>query len=97
MKDINVEEKDRTIKKLLESNKLLREDLAKEVERYSLLEKKYKELLVKYNVLCKDHAANVEKLFAMGTGGNLGNYEGYLSRGQDKGEEEYGKRFEDIY
>jgi len=93
-----VEEKDKTIRKLLESTKLLREDLAKEGERYQLLEKKYKELLVKYNVLCKDHAANVEKLFAMGTGGNYNNYEGYLSRGEaEKKDFSYDKRFEDLY
>jgi hypothetical protein len=40
-------------------------------------------LLVKYNVLCKDHASNVEKLFTMGTGGNIHNYENYLSKDED--------------
>jgi hypothetical protein len=34
MKDVNLEEKDKTIKKLLESNKYLREDLKRETERY---------------------------------------------------------------
>ena len=80
MKDVNVEEKDKTIKKLIESNKYLREDLKREAERYTLLEKKYKDLLIKYNVLSKEHASNVEKLFSMNTGGNIHNYENFLSR-----------------
>jgi hypothetical protein len=37
-------------------------------------------LLVKYNVLAKEHASNVEKLFAANTGGNLHNYDSYLGR-----------------
>jgi hypothetical protein len=34
MKDINVDEKDKTIRKLVESNNYYKDDLRKEVERY---------------------------------------------------------------
>lgn len=78
MKDVNLDEKDKTIRKLIESNKIMREDLRREAERYNLLEKKYKDVLVKYNILSKDHASKVEKIFSMGTGGNIHNYESYL-------------------
>ena len=83
MKDVNLGEKDHTIRKLMQSNKLLREDLKREEERYGLIEKKYKDLLIKYNVLSKDHASHVEKLFAMGTGTNIHNHENYLSNNED--------------
>ena len=83
MKDVNVEEKDKTIKKMIEANKILREDLKREAERYTLLEKKYKELLVKYNVLAKENAHHVETLFHMNTGGNIHNYEEYLGRNEE--------------
>jgi len=78
MCDVNVEEKDRTIKKLIEANKGLKEDLRREEDRFALLESKYKDLLVKYNVLAKEHAKNTEMLFSMNTGGNIHNYSNYL-------------------
>lgn len=84
LKEINLEGKDKTIKKMLESNKMLREDLKRETERYSILEKKYKEILIKYNVLAREHATNVEKLFATNTGGQLKNYDKYLERDTEK-------------
>lgn len=83
VKDVNMGEKDQTIKKLHESYKIIKEDLRREGERYQLLEKKYKDLLIKYNVLSKDHASHVEKLFSMGTGGNIHNYENYLSKDEE--------------
>lgn len=60
---MNLEEKDKNVKKLLEANKDLREKLSNEVERYRLLEGKYKDLLVKYNVIAKEHAKLGETLF----------------------------------
>jgi hypothetical protein len=48
MKDVNMGEKDRTIKKLIDSNRSLKDDLEREMERYVLLENKYKDILVKY-------------------------------------------------
>ena len=80
MKDVNVHEKDQTIKKILEANRQLREDLKRESERYSLLEGKYKDLLIKYNMLAKENAKNVEMLFTMNTGGNIHNYSNYLNK-----------------
>ena len=69
MKDVNMDEKERTIRKLIEANRQLREDLRRETERYGLIESKYKDLLVKYNVLAKENAKNAEMLFSMNTGG----------------------------
>ena len=69
MKDVNLGEKDGTIKKLLDANRQLREDLKREEERYKLLEQKYKDILVKYNVLARENAKNAEMLFTMNTGG----------------------------
>jgi hypothetical protein len=78
MKDVNLDEKDKTLKKLLGANKGLRDDLKREEERFTLLEGKFKDLLVKYNVLAKEHAKNSEMLFSMNTGGNINNYSNYL-------------------
>ena len=79
MKDLNLAERDKTSKKLLEANRQLRDDLRKEVERYQALEGKYKDLLVKYNVLAKENAKNAELLFAVNTGSNLHNYAAMLN------------------
>lgn len=80
MRDLNMGEKDKTIKKLIESNRQLREDMRRESERYSLIENKYKDILVKYNVLAKENAKNAEMVFSMNTGGNIKNYDSYLER-----------------
>ena len=80
MKDVNMDEKERTIRKLIEANRQLREDLRRETERYGLIESKYKDLLVKYNVLAKENAKNAEMLFSMNTGGQIKNYDNYLER-----------------
>jgi len=69
MKDVNLNEKEKNLKKLIEANKDLRDKLIVEVERYNLLENKYKDLLVKYNVVAKENAKNLEVLFHMNTGG----------------------------
>jgi chromosome segregation ATPase len=83
MKDVNVGEKDRTIKKLIEANKTLKEELDREVERFMILEDKYKDLLMKYNQLAKDHARNAELLFTTTTGAKMGNFNRYLSSTAD--------------
>ncbi len=80
MKDVHVDEKDRTIKKLIEANRQLREDMKRETERYQLIESKYKDLLVKYNVLAKENARNAEMLFNFNTGSNIKNYDNFLER-----------------
>lgn len=82
MKEINLDDKEKTLRKLLEANKSLRDDMKKEVERYGLLEKKYKDLLVKYNILAKENAKHVESLFSMNTGGNIHNYDKFLEKDQ---------------
>lgn len=84
MKDVNLSEKDKTIKKLIEANRELREDLHRETDRYTLLENKYKDILVKYNVLAKENSKNAELLFSMNTGANINNYQNYLYNDQSK-------------
>lgn len=84
MRDVNMDEKDKTVKKLIEANRQLREDLRKEADRYGLLESKYKDILVKYNMLAKENAKNTELLFAMNTGGNVHNYDKYLESNADR-------------
>ena len=58
MRDVNVREKERTMKKLLEANRALRDELKKESERYQALENKYKDILVKYKVLVAENSKN---------------------------------------
>lgn len=79
MKEVNVDEKDRTIKKLIEANKQLREDLTREVDRYTLIEGKYRDMLSKYNIVAKENAKNEELVFGMSTGGNMHRYSGFLA------------------
>ena len=58
MKEINTDEQSKTIKKMVMANQQLREDLTREIERYNLLESKFKDLLVKYNIVSKEHKKN---------------------------------------
>lgn len=63
MRDVNVGEQDSTIKKLIFANKQLRDDMTREIERYNLLEAKYRDLLVKNNVLTRENDSNKEFVF----------------------------------
>ena len=69
MKEVNLDAKEKNIKKLIEANKDLREKLGLEVERYNLLETKYKDVLVKYNIICRENDKNFKSLFHLSTGG----------------------------
>lgn len=53
MKDVNLDEQKRTIKKLIDANKQLRSDLEKEVDRYVALEGKYRDVLRRCESLSK--------------------------------------------
>lgn len=77
-RDLHTHEKEHTVRKLVEANKQLRDDLVRETERYSILEGRYKDLLVKHNVTEKESIRNKELLFSAQTGGNIGNYERFL-------------------
>jgi cell fate regulator YaaT (PSP1 superfamily) len=55
MKDVNLDEQKQTIKKLIDANKQLRFDLEKEVDRYTLLENKYRDVLSRFNLLDKEN------------------------------------------
>jgi predicted nuclease with TOPRIM domain len=79
MKEINLDEKDNTIKKLIQANKQLREDLGREVDRYILLEDKFNEVLIKYETISKSNAKNEELIFGMTTGGSMSRYGEFLS------------------
>ena len=56
------------MKKLIFANKQLREDLSREIERYNLLEQKFRDLLVKYNLTSKENEKNQKLVFTMNTG-----------------------------
>ena len=56
------------MKKLIFANKQLREDLSREIERYNLLEQKFRDLLVKYNLTAKENEKNQKLVFTMNTG-----------------------------
>lgn len=68
MKDVNVGDKDRTIKKLIDANRLLSSDLEREMERFTHLENKHKDLLNKFSVLAKENAKYAEIKFTEITG-----------------------------
>ena len=79
MKEINLDEKDNTIKKLIQANKQLREDLGREVDRYIMLEERYNECMIKYETMTKSNAKNEELIFGMTTGGSMSRYNEFLS------------------
>ena len=57
--------------------------MTREIERYNLLEGRFKDLLVKYNLLTKENNKNKEVLFTMHTGAKLPKYDNFLD---DEGE-----------
>lgn len=63
MRDNKLGEREQTIKKLLEANRILREDQKKETERYTIIENKYKDILVKYKVLATENTKYEEMMF----------------------------------
>ena len=79
MKEVNLDERESTIKKLIQANKQLREDLEREVDRYILLEDKHRECLMKYEAVTKSNQRNEDLIFGLSTGGNMGRYRGFLS------------------
>jgi len=89
MADVKTGEKDTTIKKLVFANKTLREDLEQEIERFNLLQNKYKELLIKYNIASKENTKNQKSLFTMTTGAQMQKYEAFLD---EQGEFSHKKR-----
>jgi len=78
MKEVNMDEQERTMKKLIMANKQLREDLSREIERYNLLEDKFRDLLVKYNLTQKENEKNQRLVFTLGTGANMQRYNNFL-------------------
>lgn len=81
MKEVNMDEQERTMKKLIFANKQLRDDLSREIERYNLLEEKFRDLLVKYNLAQKQNEKNQKLVFTLGTGANLPRFDNFLDEG----------------
>ena len=68
MKEVNTEENERNLKKMIQANKHLREELNREIDRYNLLESKFRDLLMKYNSVSKENQSNKNTLYSMITG-----------------------------
>ena len=81
MRDINLEEKDVMVKKLVTANKQLREDLTREVDRNLMLEDKYKEVKMMYGASVKSNKKNEELVFGMSTGANMTRYTDFMTEG----------------
>ena len=82
MKEINLDEREKTIKKLIDANKQLREDMCREGDRYFILEGKYKEVLVKLQQVQRDNKKNEDLVFGMTTGGNMKRYSDFLGENE---------------
>lgn len=91
MKEVNNDEQENTIKKLINANKQLREDMSREIERYNLLESKFRDLLVKYNITTKENTKNKELVFNLTTGAQFPKYDNFLD---DEGEFRKGRHAE---
>ena len=78
MKEVNLDERKRTIKKLIDANKQLRAENFKEIDRYKLLEQKYKDLLIQYQEIQKSNMRNESLAFATQTGGNINRFSSFL-------------------
>lgn len=83
MKEIDLDEKAWTIKRLTKANEELREDLYRETDRYALLESKYKDVLLGYQSATKENQKNEELVFGMTTGGNMSRYSEFLADQRD--------------
>lgn len=95
MRDVNLGEQDTTIKKLIFANKQLREDLQREIERYNLLEAKYRDLLVKFNVAERENESHQEYIFSMQTGAHMAKFNKFLKEPESppKAENELDTKF----
>ena len=57
----------------------MREDFSREVDRYTILEAKYKEVLYRFTTVAKENAKNEEIVFGMTTGSNIARFQDYLA------------------
>ena len=57
--------------------------MTREIERYNLLESKFRDLLIKYNIVTKENTKNKGLIFNMQTGAQFPKYDEFLD---DKGE-----------
>jgi hypothetical protein len=52
--------------------------LAQEIERFNLLQAKFRDLLIKYNIASKENVKNQKSLFEVTTGAHMHKYENFL-------------------
>ena len=73
-REFEFKEQERTIKKLIEANKHIREDLQRECDRYTILEARYKEVLYQLSNVTIENQRNEELAFGLSTGTNFDRY-----------------------
>ena len=79
MQEVNVDEKDVTIRKLVFANKTLRDDLQREIDRFTLLESKFKQVLMKANIEHRDLEKQQRAMFTLQTGAQMDRYSDFLN------------------
>lgn len=52
--------------------------MSREIERYNLLEGKFKDLLVKFNIVTKENTKNKDLVFSLTTGSQFPKYDNFL-------------------
>jgi len=65
--------------------------MSREIERYNLLESKFKDLLVKFNIVSKENTKNKDLVFNLTTGAQFPKYDNFLD---DDGEFRKGRKAE---
>lgn len=65
--------------------------MKREIERYNLLEGKFKDLLFKYSSVAEENKKNKERIFAVQSGARMQNYQNFLDESGDFGESKKGR------
>ncbi len=78
MQEVNVDEKDVTIKKLVFANKTLCADLQREIDRFTLFERKFSTVLMKVNIEHRDLESN-RAIFTLRMGAKMERFSDFLN------------------
>ena len=65
--------------------------MKREIERYNLLEGKFKDLLFKYASVAEENKKNKERIFTVQSGARMQNYANFLDESGDFGDNRKGK------
>ena len=65
--------------------------MKREIERYNLLEGKFKDLLFKYTSVAEENKKNKERIFTVQSGARMQNYANFLDESGDFGDNKKGK------